>query len=102
MIELTKHQEAVLTRLANSRTGHGKYAAHTSVPADGKVGEEIDQIFAQDVQLLEWGLVYDVTTLPCHKKFVKQMKQQEGRNIVILAPTELAKLMFARGVHGHA
>jgi RecA-family ATPase len=94
MLELTKHQEAVLTRLATRQ--FKKYASYTSTEADGKAKEQIDQLFAQDMQLVEAGLLYNVTSQPKHQDFVKRVKKEDGRDIFVLAPTPLIELMFGR------
>lgn len=96
MIELTKGQVAVLTTLANYRNN---YAAYSSIPSDGGASKVIDQMFAEALQLVEYGFVYNVSDVPRFKTVIDDYKKNEGREIFILAPTEMVKKMFRRHRH---
>jgi hypothetical protein len=52
-------------------------------------------MFAEAGQLLEHGLVYDVSSTPRFKEIVEDYKG-EGRVLLILTPTEMVKKMFGR------
>jgi hypothetical protein len=92
MIELTKHQEALLTRLARGKIKY--YATQTSIEADGAAGAQIDSMFAEDMRLVEDGLQYNVTSLPRFKEYTDGVKKEFGRDVFVLTATELVKLMF--------
>ena len=93
MIELTKDQANILTEMAN---GRAFFATFGSVEADGKAAATIDRVFAESMQLVEYGLCFDLTTLPKFKSLVSEYKKTEGRDISILGASELVKRMFRR------
>ena len=94
MIQLTTHQEALLTRLATGDTKN--FAAQMSIPADGQVAATIDRHFAEAMQLVEWGLLFHVTSKPKIKEWVDRMLEEDGRTIVVLSSTPLVDMMFGR------
>lgn len=93
MIEITKHQEAVLTRMANG----SKYVSASSIESDGRSRELVEQIFAEDMQLVEWGLVCNVSSNPKESRVIAEMKADDGRDYFILKSTPMVNLMFGRG-----
>lgn len=92
MIELSIHQEKLLTRLATGKTKY--YATVMSIAADGAASQRIDEMFAEDMRLVEWGLLYDVTSKPKFKETVANILKEDGRSMRVLAPTEMAEMMF--------
>jgi hypothetical protein len=94
MISLTQHQLAVLTRLATGNIP--RYAAVTSVESDGASAQQIDTMFAQDMQLVEWGLLYDITSQPKWKERASEIFAEEGRTLRVLSASAMIVLMFGR------
>lgn len=89
---LTKHQEAVLTRLATGQVT--RYAAVTGVESDGDVRKVVDNMFAEDMQLVEWGLLYDITSQPKWKEKAASILEEEGRTLRVLSATPMVNMMF--------
>lgn len=94
MIQLTDHQVEVLHDLAN----HKKcFAAYASTKDDGvDAAKTIDNLFAQQMQLVENGLLLDITSRPNWKVISDKYKDEEGRTLRVLTATETTKLMFKR------
>lgn len=93
VIKLVPNQVKILTEMANGRPF---FATFPSVPADGAAQEQIDQMFAHSIQLVEYGLVYNTSSMPKFKKVIDRYRKEEGRELVILTPTEAAKKTFRR------
>ncbi len=98
MISLTKHQVAVCVRLATGDVP--RYAAVTSVESDGASAQQIDEMFAQDLQLVEYGLLYDITSQPKWKERADAALKDEGRTLRVLSASVMVKLMFGRVTWG--
>jgi hypothetical protein len=94
MISLTKHQEAVCVRLATGDVS--RYAAVTSVESDGSSAQKIDEMFAEDMQLVEQGLLYDITSQPKWKERADAVLKDEGRTLRVLSASIMVKMMFGR------
>lgn len=94
MIVLTKHQENVLARLATGQVT--RYAAVTGVPSDGNVEKVVNTMFAEDLQLVEWGLLYDITSQPKWKEKAASILEEEGRTMRVLSATPMVNMMFGR------
>ena len=98
MISLTKHQVAVCVRLATGDVP--RYAAVTSVESDGASAQQIDEMLAQDLQLVEYGLLYDITSQPKWKERADAALKDEGRTLRVLSASVMVKLMFGRVTWG--
>ena len=92
MNQLTDHQEKVLTQLATGRVKF--YATQMSIEADGLSAAEVDRWFAEDMQLVEQGLLYNVTSKPQFKEYADKMLETDGRTIFVLAATPMTDMMF--------
>jgi hypothetical protein len=94
MIEITKHQLDVLTRIANGTKKAKVFATYASTDADGQAREFVDQMFVEDMALVEAGLLFDVTSYPKHQEVSDGYMKEEGRVLRILAPSAIVKAMF--------
>lgn len=93
MISLTKDQVNILTEMANGRSF---FATFASIEADGRAKDAIDRIFAEALQLIEYGLCFNVSTMPKFKAICTRYKKNEGREVFVIAPSEMVKKMFRR------
>ncbi|PWT76405.1 MAG: hypothetical protein C5B59_06685 [Bacteroidetes bacterium] len=97
MITLTKKQNSFLFMMVRD---HGLVASQ-SIPSDGEASWGVDQVFAERMQLVEYGLaVIDKGKMA--QKFIKDIKEIEGRDVIVLQPTKITKLMFRRGACSRA
>lgn len=94
-IEVTKHQLEVLDRIANGRKDRPKvFATYASTEADGQARAFVDQMFAEDMALVEMGLLFDTTSYSKHQEVADEYMKNEGRVLRILSPSAMVKAMF--------
>ena len=93
MITLTQDQVNILTQMAN---GKSYFATFPSIEADGHMSNKIDQLFAESLQLLEYGICMNVTSLPRFKSVVDKYKKKDGRDLYVLALCMPYGTMFKR------
>ena len=94
MNQLTIHQEKVLTQIATGKIKF--YATQMSIEADGVHATEVDAWFAEDMQLVEQGLLYNVTSKPQFKEYADKVLETDGRTIFVLTATPAVAMMFGR------
>lgn len=94
MIELTEHQVDVLTRLAGSKRTLASFASTDEDAPDA--AKTIDHNFAEQMLLVSYGLVVDVTERPGFKKISDTYMKEENRVLRVLMATEMSRIMFKR------
>lgn len=89
MITLTPQQVRDMYKLVRNNG----IAAVGSVATDGEHAETVDWIFMQRLQLVEHGLAL-VAEGSIYRKETNRMEKLEGRDVVLLIPSKVGRLMF--------
>lgn len=96
MIEINKFQEGVLHKFFEDK--HSICVAARGNASDGKSEQGVNVLYDEAMQLVDFGLAVDASSLPKFKKIVKDFEKEEGREISVLIPSKLAELMFKGSV----
>lgn len=97
MIQLTKNQ---LISIYQMLRDNGLTVA-SSMPKDGDGRWTIDQVGAERLQLVEFGLAL-IDKSETAQRFSEDIKEEEGRDVMVLQPTKIARAMFKRGACSRA
>ena len=92
MIEITKHQEKILTLMCANVPSI--YVPAKGIEAGGTIRAELDADYEDSMELVNLGLVADCTSNPAYKKQVKDFKTKDGRIVNVLTPLRSTYMMF--------
>ena len=93
--EINKEQVEMMKKFARSKVKTS--VAFTSIPSDGADRIHIEKDLLDKLELLEIGLLSDITEMPAYKNVVDHYKEHDGREAVfVLRLTALGEAMFKK------
>jgi hypothetical protein len=93
MEQLTKYQVGILVRLANSSIK--QFCSPRGLDSDRR-RKEIDDDFEALIRLIDIGLMVNATSWPSYKRIVKNFRNEQGREVMILRLSIAGQRMFER------